>query len=143
MIRFFSDDVVLPQGLEDKLVPVIERICAEHGMAIDYLNVVFVSDERLLEINRDFLRHDYYTDIITFNYVEDPETKIEGELYISLDRVRENALDLGVGEIEELNRVVIHGVLHLCGYEDKDETAQKEMQSAENKYISLIVSRET
>jgi probable rRNA maturation factor len=143
MIYFFGDEVNVPAGIEESLVPVMENICLDHSMNLEYLNVVFVTDEKLLEINRDFLQHDYYTDVITFNYAEGPERNIEGELYVSIDRVMENAQKLGILMHEELARVIIHGILHLCGYKDKEKIEQSLMQEAENKYIRQIVSRET
>lgn len=144
MISFFADDVEMPGGIEEGiLVPVLEKICRDHNRTIDYINVVFVSDENLLQINRDFLKHDYYTDIITFNYADEPKGNIEGELYVSVDRIIENARALNLGEDEELSRVIIHGVLHLCGFEDNSEQTKTEMQEAENKYLKDIVSRET
>ena len=100
------------------------------------LNLVFCSDEYLLEINKKHLNHDYYTDIITFDYSE--ENKISGDLLISIDRVKENAKTFSVSFIHELNRVVIHGVLHLCGYKDKTEEEKKQMRNLENKYLKTI-----
>jgi probable rRNA maturation factor len=143
MVQFFSDEVKFPTGIGEITEPVIQQICQDHRMAVDYMNVVFVSDEKLLEINRDFLQHDYYTDIITFNYADDPKTNIEGELYISVDRVAENAGQQGASFMNELARVVFHGVLHLCGMKDNTDTDKKAMQLAENKYVNKIVSRGT
>jgi len=100
------------------------------------LNLVFCSDDYLLEINNKHLNHDYYTDIITFDYSE--KKKISGDLLISIDRVKENAKIFSVPFIHELNRVVIHGVLHLCGYKDKTEEEKKQMRNLENKYLKTI-----
>ncbi len=143
MIEFFSDTAFqLDKAAEEKLIPVIENIFSDYKQSLNYLHVIFLDDEQLLQINKEFLEHDYYTDIITFNYAEEPGV-IEAELYISVERVRENASTIGVSFDQELNRVIIHGVLHLCGYEDSTDALKKEMQLAENKYINLIVSRET
>ena len=109
---------------------------------VDNINFIFCSDKYLLNINREYLKHNTYTDIITFNYA-DEEDAIEAELYISVTRVADNAQILGVSFEQELRRVIIHGVLHLCGYEDNTKDLKHEMQVAENKYINLIVSRET
>ncbi len=100
------------------------------------LNLVFCSDDYLLEINKKHLNHDYYTDIITFDY--SIGNKISGDLLISVDRVKENAKNFSVSFSQELNRVVIHGVLHLCGYKDKTEDEKKQMRNLENKYLKSI-----
>tara|TARA_B100000575_G_C22963704_1_gene556613 strand:+ start:146 stop:559 length:414 start_codon:yes stop_codon:yes gene_type:complete len=100
------------------------------------LSLVFCSDDYLLEINKKHLNHDYYTDIITFDYSE--ENKISGDLLISIDRVKENAKNFSVSFRQELNRVVIHGVLHLCGYKDKTEKEKNQMRNLENKYLKTI-----
>ena len=142
MIEFFFD----PEQIEfEKLQPleeVIKTILSDYGYELEYENVILMSDEELLEINKEFLKHDYYTDIITFNYAEEPK-KVESELYISLDRVKENANIHNVRMLDELYRVVVHGTLHLVGFEDSTDLLKKEMQVLENKYISAIVSRET
>jgi rRNA maturation RNase YbeY len=143
MIQFFIDDADISGVPEEILIPVMKKICNDHDRHIEYINVILMNDEKLLEINRDFLQHDYYTDIITFNYSDEPKQNIEGELYISVDRVQENASNLGLNFEDELSRVVIHGILHLCGYQDKDKSEQKTMQVAENKYINKIVPRGT
>lgn len=100
------------------------------------LEYVFCSDERLLEINRQFLQHDYYTDIITFPLSE-PRQPIEAEIYISVDRVRENARQFESSVKKELLRVIFHGALHLCGHSDKTLAQQKKMRRLEEKYIAL------
>ena len=100
------------------------------------LNYIFVSDDRLLEINRQFLKHDDYTDIITFP-LSDPGQPISGEIYISVDRVRENARDFGVLVQTELLRVIFHGALHLCGYGDKTPTQERKMRQLEEKQLSF------
>jgi len=100
------------------------------------LRYIFVSDDRLLEINRQFLQHDVYTDIITFPLSE-PGQPIAGEIYISVDRVRENAREFGSTIKKELLRVIFHGALHLCGYGDKTEAEAKKMRKMEEKYLQL------
>jgi rRNA maturation RNase YbeY len=100
------------------------------------LNYVFCSDEYLLQINKDHLQHDYYTDIITFDLSEE-RNKIIGEIYISLDRVRDNAQTLGTTLKEESLRVIFHGALHLCGFKDKTPAHQKIMRAKEDEYIAL------
>ena len=97
--------------------------------------ILFCSDEYLLEINKKHLNHDYYTDIITFDYCV--EKIVSGDLYISIDRVKENAKVFNETFMNELTRVVIHGVLHLCGYNDKTDSDQKIMRNLENKYLAI------
>ena len=100
------------------------------------LQYIFCSDDRLLEINKQFLNHDYYTDIITFN-LSGANQPINVEIYISVDRVRENARDFNSSVQMELHRVIIHGALHLCGYKDKTRKDQAEMRKMEDKYLRL------
>jgi rRNA maturation RNase YbeY len=98
------------------------------------ISIIFVSDQYLLEMNQKYLNHDYFTDIITFDYCED--NVISGDLFISVDRVKENADSFNVDELTEIHRVMIHGVLHLCGYKDKTEEEEKNMRLLENKYLN-------
>jgi len=100
------------------------------------LQYIFCSDDRLLEINRQFLQHDFYTDIITFPLSE-PNQPISGEIYISVDRVRENARVFQSSLKTELHRVIFHGALHLCGYKDKSKSAERKMRQMEDKYLDL------
>ena len=106
----------------------------KEGFRLGSLHFIFCSDKALLAINREFLGHDYYTDIITFNLAEN--NTIEGEIYISLDRVRENARNLDEPVYMELHRVIFHGVLHLCGYRDKTRREIQLMREKESKYLS-------
>ena len=99
------------------------------------INFIFCSDKQLLDINRKFLQHDYYTDIITFDLSEEEEDGVIAEVYISVDRVRENSRDHGVTLREELHRVIFHGALHLCGYKDKKPNQQAEMRKKEDFYL--------
>ena len=101
------------------------------------ISIIFCSDDYLLDINKKYLNHDYFTDIITFNYNE--KNTIIGDLFISIDRVRENAKGLKVDFNNELFRVIIHGVLHLCGYNDKTQDQQKEIRAKEDEFLDLIV----
>lgn len=100
------------------------------------LQYIFCSDQRLLEINQQFLQHDFYTDIITFP-LSDPGQPISGEIYISVDRVRDNAAVFGSSIKRELHRVIFHGALHLCGYKDKKPREEKLMREMEDKYLAL------
>ena len=101
------------------------------------ISIIFCSDNYLLEINKKYLNHDYFTDIITFNYNEN--NTIIGDLFISVDRVKENAKELKVDFNNELFRVIIHGVLHLCGYNDKTQDQQKEIRAKEDEFLGLII----
>ena len=105
------------------------------------INYIFLDDNKILEINKKFLNHNYYTDIISFDNSDDKF--ISGDIYISIDRVKENALEQKTSFNEELPRVIIHGVLHLLGFKDKSPKEKKEMREKENQALALLVSRET
>jgi len=104
--------------------------------ALEELNYIFCTDEYLLEINRSFLQHDYYTDIISFELAEKKQPS-QGEIYISIDRVKENAREIGESFQRELHRVIFHGALHLCGYRDKSTKETTLMRAKENEYLDL------
>ena len=105
-------------------------------MDLESLSIVFCSDEYLLHINKEYLKHDYYTDIITFDYSVTPRT-IVGEMYISVTRVKDNAKSFGTTFQRELYRVIFHGLLHLCGYKDKTPASSNEMRRKEEHYLGL------
>ena len=113
----------------------IKKVVKKEGSAIAELNFIFCDDEYLLEKNKTFLKHDTLTDIITFDYSE--KNTLTGDVYISIERVKENAQNYEVSFKNELHRVIIHGVLHLLGYKDKNEKHQKEMKEKEDFYLSL------
>lgn len=117
----------------------LTKVCQLEGKEIGDLTIILSSDKYLLKINQDYLDHDYYTDIITFDYDED---NITGDLFISYERVIENAGTHTVSIEDELNRVIVHGLLHLIGYGDKSETESRAMRTLEDKYLA-IVPRET
>lgn len=112
----------------------VEYIFMREGKILEKLDYVFCSDEYLLEINKSFLQHDYFTDIITFD-LSPTKNRIVGEIYISLDRVIENAKGLNVSIMEELCRVIFHGSLHLCGYKDKKRNEILTMRKKEDEYL--------
>ena len=114
----------------------IKKLFSIEKKKLANLSYIFCSDEHLLSINKTFLKHDFYTDVITFD-LSQSKKEIEGEVYISVDRIKDNAKQLGVSYKEELHRVVFHGALHLCGYKDKSKTDQQLMRLAENKYLKL------
>ena len=113
----------------------LSGVCEKEGCSLGELGIVFCSDEYILQANKQFLQHDYYTDIITFDYREDDV--IGGDLLISVDRVKENAGDLKVSFTNELNRVVVHGVLHIIGYKDKADNEEKLMREKEDYYLGF------
>lgn len=119
-----------------KIKPWIKKIISSEKKICGELSFVFMSDEELLKINRRFLNHDTYTDIITFDYTE--EKKINGEIMISVERVAENSEKLNTEFDEELRRVIIHGVLHLCGYKDKSRADKKTMREKENAALEKL-----
>ena len=116
---------------------VLEVLASEDKPDIESVNIILCSDEYLLEINRKYLRHDYFTDIITFTY-SSADNSLEGELYISIDRIKENSRELNNPLETELHRVIVHGILHLCGYNDKRKEQKKFMHELENRYLQLI-----
>lgn len=113
----------------------IEKIFRKEDTVLRELNYVFCSDRELLKINRDFLNHNYYTDILTFN-LSPGEKSIQAEIYISIERVRDNAKNLNQSFKRELHRVIFHGVLHLCGYSDKTAMAEQSMRKKEDFYLN-------
>lgn len=117
----------------------IKQLFEREGKSILSLDIIFCSDEYLLEINNKHLQHDYYTDIITFDLSDPNSTQTIGELYISIDRVKDNALSLQAKFSIELLRVVFHGALHLCGYKDKTSTDIKRMREKEDEYLNLYL----
>ena len=113
----------------------IKAVAASYGRKVGDIGYMFVNDEKILEVNREYLGHDYYTDIITFDYDEDDV--INGDLVISLDTVRTNAEKFGKTYDEELHRVIIHGILHLCGINDKGPGEREIMEAEENKALAM------
>lgn len=113
----------------------IKKVATDYGKKIGEIAYIFCSDDKILEVNRQYLHHDYYTDIITFDYTEDDV--ISGDIFISLDTVKSNSEEQGTGYDEELHRVIIHGILHLCGINDKGEGERAIMEAAENKALAM------
>jgi probable rRNA maturation factor len=136
LIRFFSLEVNPPLTDRTRLKTFIAGIFKKEKKALESLNYIFCSDEYLLRVNQQYLKHDYYTDIITFDLSENPG-HIQGEVYISLERVRDNARQFNGTLKKELHRVIFHGALHLCGYNDKKAAQQQEMRRAEDKCLEL------
>ena len=136
-VSFHKEDFQCRIPYRKRLVEVIKLIGLVEQKQIKDVNVVLVSDERLLEINRQYLNHDYYTDIITFQYPI-PSPLISGDLFISVDRVLENSQQLKIDFAKEFARVVIHGVLHLCGYRDKRAVDKKLIRQKEDFYLDSM-----
>ncbi|MBQ8098004.1 MAG: rRNA maturation RNase YbeY [Bacteroidaceae bacterium] len=113
----------------------LRKVAAAYGCRLGDIAYIFCNDERILEVNRQFLQHDYYTDIITFDYSEGD--LLSGDIFISLDTVRTNSEEFGTTYDEELHRVIAHGVLHLCGINDKGPGEREQMEAAENQALSL------
>ncbi len=134
-ISFFSEDIAYTLKEKAKVREWIHSaIQAEGFKRVSELNFIFCSDEYLLDINKEYLNHDTYTDIVTFDSSEDEEV-IAGDIFISIERVRENAAKFKVPERDELHRVIIHGVMHLCGYLDKKKEEKERMTAKENEYL--------
>jgi rRNA maturation RNase YbeY len=141
MISFEFIDVKVPELSSELFSFWLDNAVSEEGKTTGEITVIFCSDEHLLDMNRQYLDHDYYTDIITFDYTEG--SIVSGDLFISVDRVYENAQGLDFDRAIELRRVCVHGVLHLCGYGDKSGPEVRLMRDKEDYYLGKYVSRET
>lgn len=135
-ILFFNYDRTPNLKNKKRLKVYLMNLFLKERKKISNIKYIFCSDKQLIIINSTFLKHDYYTDVISFNLAR-PKEEIEAEIYISIDRVRENAINEGVSYKEELHRVIFHGTLHLCGYNDKKGEEIARMRKAENKYLKL------
>ena len=135
MITYNSEGVRMPKIKKRDTSAWIKAVAASYGRKVGEIGYLFVGDEKILEVNREYLGHDYYTDVITFDYDED-ET-VSGDIVISLDTVRSNAQLFGKTYEEELYRVIIHGILHLCGINDKGPGEREIMEAAENKALAM------
>ena len=135
MITYNAEGVKMPQIKRRETTAWIKAVAASHGRKVGEVGYMFVDDEKILEVNREYLGHDFYTDVITFDY--DEGDKINGDIVISLDTVRSNAELFGKQYGEELHRVIIHGILHLCGINDKGPGEREIMEAAENAALAL------
>ncbi len=135
MITYNTDGVKMPSIKKRENTAWVKAVAASYGKRVGEIDYIFVDDEKILEVNRQYLGHDYYTDIITFDYCEGDV--ISGDLFISLDTVRTNAEQVGATYEEELHRVIIHGILHLCGINDKGPGEREIMEAAEDKALAL------
>ena len=130
MITYQTDGVEMPDIKKRETTEWIKAVAASYGLRVGEIAYIFCSDEKILEVNRQFLQHDYYTDIITFDYTENG--KINGDIFISVDTVKSNAEKFNVTFDNELMRVIIHGVLHLTGQNDKTPETEKVMHQKED-----------
>ena len=135
MITYNAEDVKRPTIKKRETTRWIKKVAATYGRKVGEIGYMFVNDEKILEVNNEYLGHDYYTDVITFDYCEG--NILNGDIVISLDTVRTNAEKFGKTYEEELYRVIIHGILHLCGINDKGPGEREIMEENENKALAL------
>ena len=137
MITYQTDGVDMPDIQKRETTQWIKAVAQTYGKRVGDIAYIFCSDERILEVNRQYLQHDYYTDIITFDYCEG--NRLSGDLFISLDTVRTNAQQFAGGDYgRELHRVIIHGILHLCGLGDKGPGERELMEQAEDRALAML-----
>ncbi|MBQ8453130.1 MAG: rRNA maturation RNase YbeY [Prevotella sp.] len=136
MITYNAEGVKMPSIKKRATTQWIRNVAATYGRTVGEVGYLFVDDEKILEVNREYLGHDYYTDVITFDY--DEGTTVNGDIVISLDTVRSNAEQFGKDYDEELHRVIIHGILHLCGINDKGPGERELMEAAENRALQML-----
>ena len=135
MITYQTDGTRMPNIKKRETTAWIRRVADTYGKKVGDVNYIFCNDERILEVNREYLQHDYYTDIITFDYTEG--NIISGDLFISLDTVKTNSEQFCTEYDEELHRTIIHGILHLCGINDKGPGEREIMEAAENRALEM------
>lgn len=135
-INFYAEGIGLPRIRRRIVSKWIAEVCSRYGKAVGEISYLFCDDEYILKANREFLDHDYYTDIITFD--ESEGDRISGDMLISLDTVASNAEQLGIESLDELYRVIVHGLLHLAGLGDKTQAEEKQMRAAEDKALLLL-----
>ena len=130
MIQYIAEEIELPAIEKRNISRWIKEVATDYGKKVGEIAYIFCSDARIMEVNRQYLNHDYYTDIITFDYSE--ANIISGDIFISIDTVKSNAEEFGVTFNDELQRIIIHGILHLCGQDDKTPELRLEMTRKEN-----------
>ena len=136
MITFISDNIPMPPLNLPQVERWIRAVAAQYGYAVGELNYIFCNDEKILAVNLEFLQHDYYTDIITFDYTT--RTRVNGDIYISLDTVTSNAEQVGAPFLHELHRIIIHGLLHLTGQADKTPETKAQMTAKEESALRRL-----
>lgn len=135
-IIYQNEEVKAPAIKKREVTKWIKDVAESYGKQVGDISYIFCSDEKILEINKEYLQHDYYTDIITFDYTD--EDVISGDIFISLETVDSNAKEFNTDYLEELHRIIIHGILHLCGINDKGPGEREHMTECENKALQLI-----
>lgn len=135
MITYSSEGIAMPKIKKRETTAWIKAVAASYGRKVGEIGYMFVDDEKILEVNKEYLGHDYYTDVITFDYDEDDI--VSGDIVISLDTVRSNAQLFGKTYEDELRRVIVHGILHLCGINDKGPGEREIMEAAENQALAM------
>ena len=135
MVNYYFEDTAFKLKAKTKIKNWLKLVAESEVYTLGNVSVIFCSDNYILDINQRFLQHDYFTDIITFDYSEG--SKISGDLYISVDSVKENSIEYGTDFENELHRVIVHGILHLIGYDDHTDEDVRIMRSKENYYLSL------
>ena len=136
MIHFSSENIDLPALNYPQVERWIRAVAAQYNFSVGELNYIFCDDEKILAVNREFLQHDYYTDIITFDYTT--RTRVNGDIYISLDTVKSNAEQVGATFLQELYRIIIHGLLHLTGQADKTPETKAQMTAKEEDALKKL-----
>lgn len=136
MIHFINDHIEMPKIDFRKVEQWVKSVAAQYGYSVGELNYIFCDDEKILAVNREFLQHDYYTDVITFDY--STRTRVNGDIYISLDTVASNAAQEGASYLHELHRIIIHGLLHLTGQADKTPETKAQMTAKEEDALAKI-----
>lgn len=134
-VYYYAEEVKFPDIKKRETTAWIKKVAEKYGKKIGDVSYIFCSDERILEVNREYLQHDYYTDIITFDYTE--KNRIAGDLFISLETVKTNSERFGTEYDEELHRTIIHGILHLCGINDKGPGERQIMEQNENEALAM------
>jgi len=136
-VHYFCEDVTVPDFKRRKVTNWIKSVIFQESKFTGDLSFIFCSDHYLLEVNKKYLQHDYFTDIITFDYVEN--SQINGDIFISVDRVKDNSVQFSTSFSNELHRIIIHGVLHLLGYKDKKKEDKKLMTDKEDFYLKILL----
>lgn len=134
-VTFHSEHTDFSISNEAELAQWLHTVCSNENQQLKEVAIIFCSDQYLLELNKQHLNHDYYTDVITFDYTD--ENGIAGDVFISIDRVRENAASRAISLSDELHRIIVHGTLHLLGYTDGTSTEKEQMTAKEDFYLSL------
>ena len=135
-IHYFAEETQVPAIKKREISRWIKAVATTYGKTTGEISYIFCNDSRILEVNRQYLQHDYYTDIITFDYTEG--NRISGDIFISLDTVKSNAQEYGQRFEDELHRIIIHGLLHLCGIKDKGEKERQQMTRCENQALEQL-----